>query len=127
MNEKREAPRFKISQLIGFQANKEEYLWAEGLDISRKGISCVSEEAVDPSTNVFFMLKLSGPEGERTIRGEGYVSHSREEIGKCRFGIKIERIFEEDKPHLEAFLASLEASANAEDEAAASAGDGGRS
>jgi hypothetical protein len=106
MEEKREAPRFKINQLIGFQANKEEYLWAEGLDISSKGISCISKEAVDPSTNVFFMLKLDAPEGERTVRGEGYVSHAHEEDGRCRFGIKFERIFEEDLPFLEAFLSN---------------------
>jgi hypothetical protein len=113
MDEKREAPRFKISQLIGFQANKEEYLWAEGLDISRSGISCLSEEAIDPSTNVFFMLKLAFPDGERTVRGEGYVSHASGEGGKCRFGIKTERVFEEDRPCLEAFLAALEAQAGA--------------
>lgn len=106
MEEKREAPRFKINQLIGFQANKEEYLWAEGLDISRKGISCVSKEMIDPSTNVFFMLKIADPEGERTVRGEGYVSHARDEGGRCRFGIKIERIFEEDLPYFEAFLSN---------------------
>ncbi len=106
MEEKREAPRFKINQLIGFQANKEEYLWAEGLDISRKGISCVSKETIEPSTNVFFMLKLSNQDGEQTVRGEGYVSHAHEEDGRCRFGIKIERIFEEDQPYLDAFLSN---------------------
>jgi hypothetical protein len=109
MEEKRAAPRFKINQLIGFQANREEYLWAEGLDISRLGLSCLSEEPIDPGTNVFFMLSLSDADGTKhDVRGEGYVSHSRGEGGKCRFGIKLERVYEEDKPYLEAFLASLE-------------------
>lgn len=108
MEDKREEPRFRIKQLIGYHPNREEYFWAEGLDLSRNGISCVSNEAVDAMTNVFFMLSVPGPEGEHSLRGEGYIAHSHMEEGKCRFGIKIERVYEEDKPFLEAYLARLE-------------------
>ena len=114
MEDKREDPRFRIKQLIGYHPSREEYFWAEGLDLSRSGISCVSNEAVDAMTNVFFMLSVPGPEGEHPLRGEGYTAHSHMEDGKCRFGIKIERIFEEDKPIFDAYLARLEAGGGSE-------------
>lgn len=103
----RKTPRFKMKQLIGFQAMKEEYLWAEGLDISRAGISCVADEEIEPDTNVFFMMDVYGTAGEGLVRGEGYVLHSSKELGRCRFGIKIERIFDEDRARFEAFLDEL--------------------
>jgi len=103
----RKTPRFTMKQLIGLQAMKEEYLWAEGLDISRAGISCQSEEAIEPGTNVFFMLGVRGESGEGSVRGEGFVLHSRQEGGRCRFGIRIESIFEEDKTRFDAFLEEL--------------------
>jgi hypothetical protein len=107
MNEKREAPRFKITQLIGYYPNREEYLWAEGIDISLGGISCRSIEPVDTLTNVFMMVTVRGPEGDRLVRIEGFVAHSEMVDGSCRFGVRIERIFDEDRPHLEAYLATL--------------------
>jgi hypothetical protein len=107
MDEMRKTPRFKIKQLIGFQAIKEEYLWAEGLDISSAGISCIADEAIEPDTNVFFMISVYGAGGEGSVRGEGYVLHSEQEGGRCRFGIKIDRIFDEDKPRFDAFLEEL--------------------
>jgi hypothetical protein len=108
MEEKRTAPRFKLNQLIQYGDNREEYMWAEGVDISRGGISCVANESVDPYTEVFFMLRVQGPVGEHDIRGEGSVTYSRFEGGKYRFGIKMERIYDEDKPYLDDFIASLE-------------------
>jgi hypothetical protein len=107
MDEKREAPRFKINQLIGYYPNREEYLWAEGVDISLGGISCRSKEAVDTLTNVFLMVTVRGPDGDHLVRVEGFVAHSEMVEGYCRFGVRIERIFDEDRPHLEAYLAGL--------------------
>ena len=107
MDEKREAPRFKIDQLIGYYPNREEYLCAEGLNISLGGISCRSKEAIDTLTNVFIMVSVHGPEGDHLVRCEGYVAHAAMVDGFCRFGVKIERIFDEDRPYLEGYLASL--------------------
>jgi hypothetical protein len=108
MEEKRESTRFRVKQLIGYYPNREEYLWAEGVDISRGGISCVANGPVDALTNVYFMMSVPSPAGDRNVRGEGYVAHSHMEGDKCRFGIKIESIFEEDKAALEAYFVSLE-------------------
>jgi len=109
MNDKRGTPRFKLSQLIGFYPNREEYLWAEGIDISLGGISCRSKEAIDPLTNLFIMVSVHDQDGEHLVRMEGFVAHSEMRDGICRFGVKIEKIFDEDRPHLEAYLTALDA------------------
>lgn len=96
-----------MKQLIGFQPNREEYLWAEGVDISPIGISCLSDNEIEPNLNVFFMLSLDDSPAGSSVRGEGYVLRVEHFQGRYRFGIKIERIFEEDRPRFEAFLASL--------------------
>ena len=108
MNEKRGDRRFKINQLIGYFPNREEYLWAEGLNLSRGGISCSSAQAIDPLTNVYVMIGVPGASGERLIRCEGYVAHSQMVEGRCQFGIRIEKISEDDRPYLEAYIEKLE-------------------
>ncbi|MGO8693519.1 MAG: PilZ domain-containing protein [Rectinemataceae bacterium] len=109
MEEKRSAPRFRINQLIGYFPNREEYLWAEGLNLSRGGLSCSSAEPIDPLTNVFLMLSVPGDNGERLVRCEGFVAHSQMAGGRCLFGIRIQRVSDEDKPYLDAYIAKLEA------------------
>lgn len=108
-NEKRSEPRFQIHQMIGYYPSREAYLWAEGLNISTSGIKCVSKEAIDPLTNVFIMLTIPTPEGERQVRCEGYVAYSRmEEDGKCYFGVHFEHVSADDRHWLEAYLQQLE-------------------
>ncbi|MDA8427296.1 MAG: PilZ domain-containing protein [Treponema sp.] len=109
MEEKRSAPRFRINQLIGYFPNREEYLWAEALNLSRGGLSCSSAEAIDPLTNLFIMLGVPSDTGERVIRCEGFVAHSQMVGGKCLFGIKIQRVSDEDKAYLDSYLDKLEA------------------
>jgi hypothetical protein len=111
MEEKRKSTRFKINQLIAYLPNREEYLYAEGIDLSRGGVRCSSAQGVDTMTNVFLMVKVPAPEGERLVRCEGYVSHSRMEAGKCIFGVRISEVYADDKPFFEAYLDSLESSA----------------
>lgn len=108
MEEKRSSPRFRINQLIGYFPNREEYLWAEGIEISRGGLRCSSTAAVDPLTNVFIMIGVPSPDGERLVRCEGFVAHSRMEGDRCVFGIRIEHVSEDDKPYYDAYLQSLE-------------------
>jgi hypothetical protein len=108
MEERRGSPRYKISQLIGYFPGREEYLWAEGLDISRGGLSCRSKAPVDPLTNVFVMVSVPGEAGEHLVRCEGYVTNSLMDGEYCRFGIKIEHVSPEDKPYLDALILKLD-------------------
>jgi hypothetical protein len=125
MVEKRVAPRFNINQLIGYFPNREEYLWAEGLELSRGGLRCSSPSPVDPLTNVFAMIGVPVGEGERLVRCEGFVAHSRMEGDRCIFGIRIEHISEEDKPYFDAYMDQLEAErADLEAEAGTEAAEG---
>jgi hypothetical protein len=113
MEEKRGAPRFRINQLIGYFPNREEYLWAEGLNLSRGGLSCSSAEPIDPLTNVFLMLGVPSENGERLVRCEGFVAHSQIVGDRCMFGIRIQRVSDEDKPYFDAYMAKLETSEDA--------------
>ena len=105
--------------MIGFFPGREEYLWAEGVDLSREGLRCISNEAVDPLTNLFLMLELTDGEKMITIRCEGFVRHARMEDGRCHFGVKIEGMSQEDRQHFEAHLSALESAHRCEDREAA--------
>jgi len=113
MEEKRANPRFRINQIIAYGPNREENLFAEGVNISRNGLSGTSGQIVEPMTNVFIMMHVPSPPdasgGESIVRCEGYVSHSRMEEGRCVFGVKITSVYEDDVLAFEAYLASLEA------------------
>ena len=106
-SEKRSVSRARINQLIGYYPNREEYLWAEGIDLSEGGIRCVSKEAVDPLMNVFIMIGVPTEEGEHLVRCEGFVAHSHMEDGRCVFGVRFRHIEEEDRPYLAAYLQEL--------------------
>lgn len=111
--EKRKNPRFKINQLIAYGPNREEYLFAESVNLSREGLSCSSAQMVDPMTNVYIMMRVPAaegdPAGEHQVRCEGYVSHSRLEGPRCLFGVRITSVYEADAAIFAAYLASLEA------------------
>jgi c-di-GMP-binding flagellar brake protein YcgR len=106
-HEKRKAERFRINQLIGYYPNREEYLWAEGVEISAGGMRCTCKDALDPLTNVYLMVGLPGPQGERLLHIEGYVAWSSMEEGRCLFGVSFQNMGEEDKRLLEEYLANL--------------------
>jgi PilZ domain. len=108
MDEKRKAPRFRVNLLVDYYPNREEYLSAEGMDLSSGGIRCRGKEGVDPLTNVSITIGIPSPQGEHLVRCEGYVAHARMEGEVCVFGITFERVFEEDLPYLERYLAELE-------------------
>jgi len=109
MEEMRSSPRFKINQLIAYVDDREEYLHADGLDISRGGIKCSSPRAVDPMTDIYVMMKVPSPGGEHLVRCEGYVSHSTKTAEACVFGVCISSIEPEDQPYFDAYIASLAA------------------
>jgi hypothetical protein len=111
MNEQRTTPRFNIKQLIGFQGEGQECLWAEGIDISLGGISCRARGSIPQLTALLVMVGVPDLEGEHLVCVEGYVAHSETEGSFSRIGVKITRIYDEDRPYLEDYLAKLEAEA----------------
>lgn len=115
MTEKRKEQRCSISQMIGYFPGREEYLWAEGVNLSHEGLLCVSDNPIEPLTNLYLMLELSAGGVTKTLRCEGYVKHSHMEGGRCSFGVKIETMSDEDRLHLNAYLAEREASQSCAD------------
>ncbi len=112
--ERRTAPRFKIDQMIGYYPNREEYLWAEALNISSGGLQCRSKTPLDPLTNVFIMLgpaDAAGTAGKR-VRCEGYVTYCRkEDDGSYISGIHFTGIQPEDKTYFESYLSKIDGKA----------------
>jgi len=112
MEEKRKNPRFTINQMIAYGPNREEYVYAEIGDLSREGLSCVSNQQVDIMTNVYLMMRVPYRDGSvggsRQVRCEGYVSHSKLVQGRCSFGIRITSVYEADVGAFEAYLVQLE-------------------
>ena len=106
--EKRAETRFRINQLIGYFPNREEYLWAEGLNLSEGGMQCSSKEALEPMTNVFLMIGVPSDEGERLVRCEGHVTWSHMDGERCIFGIRFDHIAEEDEGYFRAYFDRLE-------------------
>lgn len=102
-------PRFQINQLIGYFPNREEYLWAEGMEISAAGLRCRAKEPVDPLLNVFMMIAVPAEGGDRLVRCEGHVAHSHYDGQACTFGVCFDRIFEEDRPYFDEYLSRLRA------------------
>jgi hypothetical protein len=107
-NERRTEKRFRIGQMIGYYPSREEYIWAEGIDLSLGGLSCISKAPISPLTQLFVMITIPGPEGDKQVRCEGYVTHSHFEEGMCHFGVRIQRIDEGDKPLLDRYLEALD-------------------
>jgi c-di-GMP-binding flagellar brake protein YcgR len=109
MIERRKSPRFQVRQMIAYFPGREEYLWAEGVDLSLDGLKCRSKEPLDPLTTIYFMLELPVEGKVETIRCEGFVAHSHCEDGACSFGIQFQDMSETDKRHLEDYLVGMRA------------------
>lgn len=107
--ERRTERRFRLARMIAYDMGREQYLRAQGVDISRGGMAFISDEYVDPLLSVW--LSFSIPEGEdgwRTIESEGYVANVTDLEDGCRFGVSFTRMAPEDRTALDAFMARLE-------------------
>ncbi len=109
MDEKRGSPRFRIKQFVTCNPEGDEYYRVETVDISKGGMKCRTAHAVQPMTEVFFIIKVPHAGGEeREVDCEGYISHSQMVEGVCVFGIRFTSIDPEGKADFEAFVDTLE-------------------
>lgn len=84
----------------------DEFIAAKALNLSPGGMACESSSPIEPLSHVFLIFSIPTEEGERHIRCEGYVAHSRYEGKRCVFGIKFLDLYGEDRAALEAFIAT---------------------
>lgn len=74
--EKRSHPRFIINQLVEVDYGHERYISASGINISRNGILCITDEECPIYSRVQVMMTLPYHKKERIINLEGIVNRS---------------------------------------------------
>lgn len=88
MDDRRQAPRFKLQQMVKVTGMaEEEFVPSLGVDLSLKGMRCEIDGClVDPYERLFLMFDL----GEaRELKAEGIVMRiDKTEEGRCFIGIE---------------------------------------
>ncbi len=88
-SEKRDHPRFKINQLVEIDYGHEKYINAQGLNLSRNGVLCKTEEECPLYGKVLMMMTLPYKKKTRIINLEGVVNRSVHKRGGWETGINI--------------------------------------
>lgn len=110
--ERRTQRRFRLSRMVAYDMGREQYLRAQGCDISRGGMAFVSDEYVDPLLSVWLSFSIPEEDGSwRAVEAEGYVVNVTDQDSGCRFGVSFSRMAPDDRAALEAFIDRLESDA----------------
>jgi len=88
-DEKRSHPRFQINQLVEIDYGREQYISAEGVNLSKNGVLCKTEEECPLYSKVFMMMTLPHKNKNRIINLEGVVIWSKHNRGSWETGISI--------------------------------------
>lgn len=107
--ERRSERRFALQRLAVYDLGKERYIDTRACDLSRGGVSFVSDEYLEPRCQVWVTFPFIDASGtERELESQGVVSSVADLPGGCRFGVSLERMTQEDRASLEAFVEKLE-------------------
>ncbi|NNM66665.1 MAG: PilZ domain-containing protein [Spirochaetales bacterium] len=111
MEEKRVLLRYQIQQFVQIDFNKEEFLPAEGLNISARGMLCRLPSPQQPGQRVFVMLNLGTPLKPEILSLDAVIVWAKEE-GRCiddvcpwLAGLEFVDVPSSSQAQLEAFLA----------------------
>ncbi len=77
MEEKREQTRYQIRQFVKIDFNREEFLPAEGLNISANGLLCRVPRPLSPGQRIFLMLNLGSPREPLILNVEAIIIWTR--------------------------------------------------
>lgn len=106
-SEKRSHQRFRINQLVEFDLGFEKFISAEGINLSRNGVLCITEDKLPLYSKVFMMMTIPHKRKERIISLEGVVVRSVQRRGEWETGVNItamnaasQEIFDEVMEHL---------------------------
>ncbi|HPS85542.1 MAG TPA: PilZ domain-containing protein [Spirochaetota bacterium] len=92
VSERRKHPRFGISQLVEVDLGQEKYINAEGINLSRNGVLCKTEDECPLYSRVLLMVTLPYKNEERIVNMEGIVSRSVHKGKGWETGINITSI-----------------------------------
>ena len=86
--ERRKSARIRIDQMIELQFGQEQFIRAEGMDLSETGILCTCADPVDPQTRIYLMFRLPVLEDELEIESDGIVVRSEKKRNQYAVAIQ---------------------------------------
>lgn len=107
MEEKRKDGRFRIYQMIQMSVGKEKFVACEGLNISKSGMLCKTNVAVNPSTRFYLMFEVPVKSKKYEIKCEGLAAHVHEIDDGFEVGVTFTDLWEEDARILEMYINEL--------------------
>ena len=103
MSERREHFRIPIDQMVEVRFGKEKMVQATGVDLSVKGILCVTGSGVDPQSRVYLMFRLPILHEEFEVACEGIVVRSAEADGHFDVAVQFTDLGTAERTAIEAF------------------------
>lgn len=105
----RKAPRFSLHQIIRITVNREEFLQAEGVNISLTGLLLHSDTVIDLYTTLFLMFEIETEEDTYMFKTKGVVMRSEKEDDYYSIGLQFTELTEEDMEHLKHYIDCINA------------------
>jgi c-di-GMP-binding flagellar brake protein YcgR len=102
--ERRKSPRFTINQLIDLEPGRENYIAAEGVNISNEGLLCHTSDSLDLYSRVYLQFSLNGEKKNHTIKCEGVVVRCKKNKKNFDTALEFADMDNGDKKKLLAFL-----------------------
>jgi len=102
--ERRKSQRFSINQLIEIDMGRENFIPAEGVNISDDGLLCHTSEALDPYSRVYIQLTLDGSKKKQVISCEGIVVRCKKNKKTYDTALEFASIDANDRKKIHEFL-----------------------
>jgi len=102
--ERRKSPRFTISQMIDLEMGRENYIAAEGVNISDEGLLCHTSESLEPYSRVYIQLSLNEAKKNHIIKCEGVVVRCKKNRKTYDTALEFAEINESDRKKIHSFL-----------------------
>ncbi len=107
--ERRNDKRFRLSRMVAYDMEREQYIRAHGFEISKGGMAFLSAEYVEPDCIVWLSFSIPEEDGSwRQLEAEGRVTEVSGAPNGTRFGVAFTRMSDEDRAALDAFIDRLE-------------------
>lgn len=102
--ERRKTPRFSINQMIEMEMGKENFISAEGVNISEEGLLCHTSESMEPYSRVYMQISFEKSQKKQTIACEGVVVRCKKNKKNFDTALEFADIDETDKKKIHTFV-----------------------
>lgn len=101
--ERRKSPRFLINQMIEMELGKENFISAEGINISEEGLLCHTSESLEPYSRVYMQIALEGTK-KQIITCEGVVVRCKRNKKNFDMALEFADLDESDRKKIHNFV-----------------------